>query len=65
MDGKFKLVLVRDIDVKSRLKSALASIDEKYIDTESTEMIVTDYAEIEFEEPRLLQLDDEVIGKSK
>jgi diacylglycerol kinase family enzyme len=65
MDGKFELVLVHNIDVKSLLKSALASIDEKYIDTESAEMIVTDYAEIEFDEPRLLQLDGEVIGKFK
>jgi len=65
MDGKFELVLVHNIDIKSLLKSALASIDEKYIDTESGETIVTDYAEIEFEEPRLLQLDGEVIGKFK
>jgi len=41
----------------------LASIDEKYIDTESAETIVADFAEIEFEKPHLLQLDGEVIGK--
>ncbi len=63
MDGKFELVLINKIDIKSLIKGGLASIDEKFIDTDSGRMIVTDYAEIVFNTPRLLQLDGEVIGK--
>jgi diacylglycerol kinase family enzyme len=63
MDGKFELVLIHNIDIKSLVKGGLASIDEKFMDTESGNLIVADYAEIVFDIPRLLQLDGEVIGK--
>lgn len=63
MDGKFELVLITNIDTKSLIKGGLASFDDKYIDTDSGRQIVTEYAEIVFDRPRLLQLDGEVIGK--
>lgn len=63
MDGKFELVLITKMDAKSLIKSGLASIDDKFVDAESATQIVTDFAEIVFETPRLLQLDGEVIGK--
>jgi len=63
MDGKFELVLVNRVDSTSLIKSALSSLDEKYLDTSTANVVVTDYAEINFNEPRLLQLDGEVIGK--
>jgi diacylglycerol kinase family enzyme len=65
MDGKFELVLIHKIDAKSLIKSVLASFDEQFMDTESGKTIVTDSAEIVFDEPRLLQLDGEVIGEFK
>lgn len=63
MDGKFELVLVNKLNANTLLKSGLSKFDEAFFDNKSNEIIVTDYAEIEFEEPRLLQLDGEVIGK--
>lgn len=65
MDGKFELVLVKRIDPATLIRAGLASIDEKFIDTNSGETIATEYAEIAFKTPRLLQLDGEVIGKFK
>lgn len=63
MDGRFELVLVKSINAKSLLKAGLSKFDEKFFDSQSSEVLSTDYAEIEFDEPRLLQLDGEVIGK--
>lgn len=62
MDGKFELVLVTRVDATSLLKSGLSSFNEDYYDNQSSKIIVTDYAEIFFDEPRLLQLDGELIG---
>lgn len=63
MDGKFELVLITNIDTKSLIKGGLASFDDKFIDIDSGRQVVTEYAEIVFDQPRLLQLDGEVIGK--
>lgn len=63
MDGKFELVLVTNISTNSLIKSGLSKFDDSFYDNQSSRVIVTEYAEIEFDEPRLLQLDGEVIGK--
>ncbi len=65
MDGKFELVLVTRIDTTTLIKSSLSRFDEGLFDSESGRIISTEKAEIEFDKPRLLQLDGEVIGKFK
>jgi diacylglycerol kinase (ATP) len=65
MDGKFEIVLITRIDGPSLIKSGLARFDEKFLDNESGKVITTTNASIEFDQPRLLQLDGEVIGKFK
>ena len=63
MDGKFEVVLVTRIDATSLIKSGLASLNESFLDSKSGIVISAEKAVIEFEIPRLLQLDGEVIGK--
>ena len=63
MDGKFEIVMISRIDSKSLIRAGLASLDESFLDNQSGKVITTEQAEIIFEEPRLLQLDGEVIGK--
>jgi len=65
MDGKFEIVLVTRIDGTSLIKSGLARFDEKFLDNESAKVITATEALITFDQPRLLQLDGEVIGKFK
>jgi diacylglycerol kinase family enzyme len=65
MDGKFEIVLVTRIDATSLIKAGLASFDESFYDLQSGKVISTNYAEIEFDKPRILQLDGEVIGEFK
>jgi len=65
MDGKFEIVLVTRIDAASLFKAGLASFDESFYDHQSGKVISTNYAEIEFDKPRILQLDGEVIGEFK
>ena len=65
MDGKFEIVLVTRIDATSLIKAGLASFDESFYDHQSGKVISTNYAEIEFDKPRILQLDGEVIGEFK
>ena len=62
MDGKFEIVIVEKVDTISLIKAGLAKFDEEYLKSQYSKLIVTKEAEIEFEEPRLLQLDGEVIG---
>ena len=62
MDGKFEIVIVEKVDTISLIKAGLAKFDEEYLKSQYSQLIVTKNAEIEFEEPRLLQLDGEVIG---
>ena len=63
MDGKFEIVIIEKIDASSLLKAGLSKYDERFIDNENNKVISTKKAEISFKEPRLLQLDGEVIGK--
>ena len=61
MDGKFEIVLTEQIDMASLIKAGLSKFDDKYIDNQSSRVISTSKAEIIFDQPRLLQLDGEVI----
>ena len=63
MDGKFELVLVTKISSGSLLKAGLSRFNDSFYDNQASKVIVAEYAEIAFDEPRLLQLDGEVIGK--
>ncbi|MFD1292346.1 diacylglycerol/lipid kinase family protein [Lutibacter holmesii] len=63
MDEKFEIVLIEQIDLPSLIKAGLSSFDEKYFDNQKSKVIATKEAELIFEEPRLLQLDGEVIKK--
>jgi diacylglycerol kinase family enzyme len=63
MDGQFEIVMITRIDGPSLIRAGLASLDESFLDNQSGKVITTEKAEIVFEEPRLLQLDGEVIGK--
>ena len=61
MDGKFEIVLLENLNLTSLIRAGLASFDEKYLDSQKSKVITTDKARIEFDRPRLLQLDGEVI----
>jgi len=63
MDGKFEVVMVTRIDAQSLIKAGLSRFDESFLDHRAARVIVTEKAEILFEEPHLLQLDGEVIGE--
>jgi len=63
MDGKFEIVIIREINLNLLVKAGLSRFNEKFHDSRSGDVIVTDKAEIEFDRPRLLQLDGEIIGK--
>ncbi|MCF6171764.1 MAG: hypothetical protein L3J66_12365 [Bacteroidales bacterium] len=65
MDGKFEIVIVEKIDLTSLIKAGLSKFDERFHNSQSGKVFSTDKAEIEFDRPRLLQLDGEVIGKFK
>ena len=47
------------------LKAGLAAFDDKFYDSQTSKVLKTSKAELIFDEPRLLQLDGEVIGKYK
>ncbi len=63
MDGQFEIVLIKKVDTVSLLAAGLTALNEKFHDSQRSFVIQTDKAEIIFEEPRLLQLDGEVIQK--
>lgn len=65
MDGKFEIVLIKSINANSLIKAGLSKFDESFFDSQSGMVLETEYAEIEFDKPRLLQLDGEIIGKFK
>jgi len=65
MDGKFEIVLIEKVDTVSLIAAGLAALDEKFHHAQTSTVIQTDKAEIIFDEPRLLQLDGEVIQKYK
>jgi diacylglycerol kinase family enzyme len=61
MDGKFEIVLVEKIDLASLIRAGLASLNDKFLDSQVSKVMTTTKARIEFDQPRLLQLDGEVI----
>ena len=63
MDGKFEIVVIKNINLDSLIKSGLSKFDESFYDSQNGILISTNEAEILFDQPRLLQLDGEVIGK--
>jgi diacylglycerol kinase (ATP) len=62
MDGKFEIVLVEKINAAALVSAGLSVFDEKFYDSQISEVIQTDEAELSFEKPRQLQLDGEVTG---
>ncbi|MDF0707459.1 diacylglycerol kinase family protein [Muricauda sp. 334s03] len=65
MDGIFEIVIVNKIDANSLIKAGLSKFDESFHDSQNGKVLNGDSASILFEEPRLLQLDGEVIGHFK
>jgi len=63
MDGKFEIVIVKNINLSSLIKAGLSKFDERFHDSQNGIVISTDKAEISFDKEYLLQLDGEVIGK--
>lgn len=61
MDGKFEIVLIEKIDAKALLAAGLSAFNDKFYDAQTSSVIQTDSAEVIFDQPRLLQLDGEVI----
>ena len=65
MDGKFEIVIVKNIDVNSLLIAGLSRFNDELNKYQDKTIISTDAAEIHFDKERLLQLDGEIIGKFK
>lgn len=65
MDGKFEIVVIKNINANTLIKAGLSKFDEKFHDSQNGMVISTKEAVVEFDKPRLLQLDGEVIGKFK
>ena len=63
MDGKFEIVIVKNINLSSLIKAGLSKFDERFHDSQNGIVISTDKAEINFDKEYLLQLDGELIGK--
>ncbi len=63
MDGIFEIVIIKNVNANSLISAGLAKFDDSFFDNESSEVIQTRFAIIEFDKPRLLQLDGEVLGR--
>ena len=63
MDGTFEIVIVNQIDASTLFKAGLSKFNDSFHDSQNGVTISTDKATINFDQPRLLQLDGEVIGK--
>ena len=61
MDGKFEIVLLEKLDLPGLIRTGLAALNDKFLDRQKSKVITTKKARIEFDEPRMLQLDGEVI----
>ncbi|MDA8595420.1 diacylglycerol kinase family protein [Flavobacteriaceae bacterium] len=64
-DGKFEIVLIRQVNFKGLIKAGLSIFDPEFINDPDHKVYSLDEAKISFPEKRLLQLDGEVIGKFK
>jgi diacylglycerol kinase family enzyme len=63
MDGVFEVVIIKQLDSNTLLKAGLSKFDESFHDSHNGIVISTNKATIRFDQPRLLQLDGEVIGE--
>jgi diacylglycerol kinase family enzyme len=63
MDGKFEIIVIHEFNLNSLLKAGLSKFDESFYENQNLTIVSTDKAEIRFDEPRLLQLDGEIIDK--
>lgn len=63
MDGRFEIVVLQEVNINSLLQAGLSKFDEHFYDHQNSEVFSTDWAKLQFDSPRLLQLDGEVIGK--
>lgn len=64
-DGKFEILIIKNINPASLLKAGLSKFDENFYDNQDRRVISTTKAEFLFDTPRLLQLDGEVVGEFK
>ncbi len=65
MDGKFEITLLNRLDTTVLIKAGLAKFSESFLDLDYVTILEGTEADVYFEEPHLLQLDGEVIGKFK
>jgi diacylglycerol kinase (ATP) len=61
-DGKFEIVLLREKNINTFIDAALTKFNESFYKAEHTRTFSGKHARIYFDEPRLLQLDGEIIG---
>jgi len=64
-DGRFEIVLIREVNFKGLIKAGLSIFDPEFINDPDHKVYSLAEAKISFNEKRLLQLDGEVIGKFK
>lgn len=63
MDGKFEIVVIKEVKINSLIQAGLSRFDEYFYDHQNSEIISTKWAKLRFDSPRLLQLDGEIIGE--
>jgi diacylglycerol kinase family enzyme len=61
-DGKFEIVLLREKSINTFIDAALTKFNESFYKAEHTRTFSGNHARLYFDEPRLLQLDGEIIG---
>jgi diacylglycerol kinase family enzyme len=61
-DGKFEIVLLREKNINTFIDAALTKFNESFYNAEHTHTFSGSHARIYFDEPRILQLDGEIIG---
>ncbi|WP_044212608.1 diacylglycerol kinase family protein [Flammeovirga sp. OC4] len=64
-DGKFELVAIPELNFEDLIIVGLSKFDESFLEDSEGNVYVADKATIHFDHPQLLQLDGEVIGKTK
>jgi diacylglycerol kinase (ATP) len=62
-DGKFEIVLLREKSINTFIDAGLTKFNESFFKPEHTSVFSGSDARLYFDEPRLLQLDGELIGE--
>jgi len=62
-DGKFEIVLLREKTINTFIDAGLTKFNESFFKPEHTRVFSGSHARLYFDEPRLLQLDGEIIGE--